>query len=126
MDVNSTERWEKLQELLAGLGHEPRVIFEHRFDPEMDLAFGASHMSENPPAEAPSAFRRAWAKGWPDEPLPALGGKTPRQAAEDPTWCDHLEALLREFEYRASVNRERGAEDFDVLELRKELGMLVH
>lgn len=65
-----------------------------------------------------------WARHWPDEPVPALGGKTPREAAQDPEDRIRLEALLREFEYIASVNRSRGVDDFDVSALREELGVL--
>lgn len=35
---------------------------------------------------------------WLDMPVPALGGRTPRQAASDPALRDKLEALLLDFE----------------------------
>lgn len=36
--------------------------------------------------------------GWPDHPVPALGNRTPRQAAAEPEARVFLEALLREYE----------------------------
>lgn len=37
-------------------------------------------------------------KKWPDEPVPALGGRTPRQAAKDEEGRGFLRVLLKEFE----------------------------
>jgi glycerol-3-phosphate cytidylyltransferase-like family protein len=59
---------------------------------------------------------------WPDTPVPALRGMTPRKAAKDPIGRELLESLLLDFE---SKNR-RAPDAFnrvDTEKLRKELGM---
>jgi hypothetical protein len=35
---------------------------------------------------------------WPDEPIPALGGKTPRQAIRTPAGMERVKGLLRGYE----------------------------
>jgi hypothetical protein len=61
-------------------------------------------------------------RSWPDEPLPALGGRTPRQAIGDPDGRDAVEALLRQFE-RDMVRHDPAANAGIVDELRAALGM---
>src|SRR5580693_4065073 len=63
-----------------------------------------------------------WPKYWLDEPVPALRGRTPRQAAagqERPL----LEALLREFEYEADLLAADGKSGVDAAWLREQLDM---
>lgn len=59
---------------------------------------------------------------WPDTPVPALRGMTPRKAAKDPIGRELLESLLLDFE-----SKNRHAPDafkrVDTEKLRKELGM---
>lgn len=57
---------------------------------------------------------------WLDEPVPALGGLTPREAADDPTRREDLFALLHEYE-RTVV--PEGAVSYDVSRLRQLLGL---
>lgn len=64
-----------------------------------------------------------WAT-WPDVPLPALGGKTPREAAKTPNGRELLESLLLEFESRNDA-RKSPMPPVDVEKLRRDLG-LVH
>jgi hypothetical protein len=67
-----------------------------------------------------AAFVREQEERWVDEPVPALAGLTPRQAAADPTRRQQLEALLRDFD------RQRpppGAATFDTARLRDLLGL---
>jgi hypothetical protein len=64
-----------------------------------------------------------WEKPWLDEPLPALRGRTPRQAAaRDQEWPP-LEGLLRQFEYEADLLAAEGKSRIDTDWLRQELGM---
>jgi hypothetical protein len=78
--------------------------------------------------ESPAARRlvkefmeKHWA-AWPDTPLPALRGMTPRNAAKDPLGRELLESLLLSFESEAeSENHELQRIDTD--KLRQELGM---
>jgi hypothetical protein len=60
---------------------------------------------------------------WPDNPLPGLRGKTPRQAVKDPIGRELLESMLMDFELR---NHEQDDESLrvDVAKLRRELGMI--
>jgi hypothetical protein len=64
--------------------------------------------------------KRAYAT-WPDDPIPALGGKTPRQAAKTPAGRARLEALLKDYEL--GEDRQPEAQRYDVNELRRELGL---
>jgi hypothetical protein len=79
--------------------------------------------------EAPSAameeivretLRRHYA-AWLDQSIPALGGKTPRQAARGKKSRVALDVLLRDLENHEA--RRPAAERFDVAPLRAELGM---
>ena len=56
---------------------------------------------------------------WLDEPVPALGGKTPREAARSKTGRAKLEALLEDFERRSGPNPFAPP----VAQLRRELGL---
>jgi hypothetical protein len=70
--------------------------------------------------EALSAFVREQEARWVDEPVPALAGLTPRQAAGDPTRREDLVALLHEFDRQAPPP---GAVTFDPDRLRALLGL---
>jgi len=56
-----------------------------------------------------------------DDPIPALGGKTPIQAARSKNARKQLDALLKDIEYHESQLPER--ERFDVAILRQKLGL---
>jgi hypothetical protein len=49
-------------------------------------------------------------EGWVDEKIPALGGKTPRQAVKTADGRESVEALLRSAERRAAGDRDIGEE----------------
>ena len=49
-------------------------------------------------------------ENWVDEKIPALGGKTPRQALRSADGRESVEALLRSFERRAALDRDMGGE----------------
>jgi hypothetical protein len=57
---------------------------------------------------------------WPDIPLPALGGQTPRQAAAAPAGRERLEVLFLGFAAHEGVP---GVLQPDIAALRRELGM---
>jgi hypothetical protein len=59
---------------------------------------------------------------WTDIPLPALNGKTPREAADDPRGRELLEALLLDFENQNATERNESLR-VDVSDLRRRLGM---
>ena len=59
--------------------------------------------------------------GWADDEIPALGGRTPRQAAKSPASRAKLELLLRDIEHREALLP--ADERFDVRLLRASLGL---
>jgi hypothetical protein len=61
--------------------------------------------------------------GWPDEPLPALGGRTPRQAVRSISGRRAVEELLRDFENSEERERLEGRPAFDFGILRRDLGL---
>jgi hypothetical protein len=69
-----------------------------------------------------AAAAEGWEKFWLDEKVPALFGRTPRQAArgrERP----YLEAMLRQFEYEADLLAADGKTGVDTAWLREQLDM---
>jgi len=56
-----------------------------------------------------SAAATHW-EGWVDEKIPALGGKSPRQAVKSADGRESVEALLRSAERRAASDRDMGEE----------------
>jgi hypothetical protein len=119
VDVNSRERLERFLSLLRELGEQPVVSNQLLIDPAQDmpqvragqlLSLGGSEESQ-----------AAWLAQFPDQPLPALDGRTPRQAARRPQDAPRLEALLRELEYDADVLVSRGMPAPDIGHLRQEL-----
>jgi tetratricopeptide (TPR) repeat protein len=59
---------------------------------------------------------------WPDESLPALGGKTPRQAVKSEVGRRAVEDLIRQFE-NSEGRRQDGEPSFDFSPIRKALGL---
>ena len=51
-------------------------------------------------------IRQSYAN-WPDEPIPALGGKTPRQAIRTPAGLERVKGLLRGYEARETQQAQR-------------------
>jgi hypothetical protein len=51
-----------------------------------------------------------------DEKIPALGGKTPRQAVRSADGREGVEALLRSFERRAAQDQDMGEEILKAIE----------
>lgn len=91
----------------------PRIVAEvceHRGGGTGDLAAASLAASD--------------AKRWFDEPVLALRGRTPRQAAiARPTERAMLETLLRQFEYDAGLPAAEGKPAIDTAWLRQELDM---
>lgn len=119
--VNSRERLNRLIRILAKLGAHPVVTAEERVDPAMDFAWGSAPLAAVAGA-APAA--EGWENSWLDEEVPALHGRTPRQAATgDAADVVRLESLLRQFEYQAGLATLQGEKGIDVPWLRAELDM---
>jgi hypothetical protein len=60
---------------------------------------------------------------WPDAPLPALAGRTPREAAEKPATRGKVVALLKQMENRATRQRRDGQTAYDFRWMWAELGL---
>ena len=92
---------------------------EKRIDPALDFAWAAGQRAAQGGA---AAAAEGWEKFWLDEKVPALFGRTPRQAArgrERP----YLEALLRQFEYEADLLAADSKTGVDTAWLREQLDM---
>lgn len=114
-EVNSRERLARLLDILARIGARPVVIDETQRD--LGRPTGPRPFPEG---VAPAA--EGWEKQWLDEKVPALGGRTPRQAAlgkERPL----LEGLLRQAEYEGGLLAAQGKSGIDTAWLRNELDM---
>jgi len=119
VEVNSVRRLTRLVEILRKVGADPVVTSEKRIDPALDFAWAAGQRAAQGGA---AAAAEGWEKFWLDEEVPALFGRTPRQAArgrERP----YLEALLRQFEYEADLLAADGKTGVDAAWLREQLDM---
>ena len=122
VDVNSRARLDLLISTLEDMGARPEITSETTVDPAQDFAWPVATTPDAGRGMSPEA-RAAWQRTWVEEPVPALDGSTPREAAKSEEGRVLLEALLREFEHRAAINRARGRSAVDVEALRIELGM---
>ncbi len=128
VETNSTKRANSLrrriERALGGLvAFSRRVQTEPR---EMMRAKGAGpEPAERPPSPEEAEILRAYKArhygAWPDEPLPAFAGLTPREAANSPDTRGQLDLMLRDFEHHEARLPE--AQRFDFATLRKELGL---
>ena len=62
-------------------------------------------------------------RNWLDEPVPALGNRTPRHAAKLKTVRPRLIALLKDFESSAERQRRAGDSAYDLSWMWEELGL---
>ncbi len=131
LETNSVERADRLRDLVRKrLG--PQVAFRIRehADPLAQLDGKEAHVAAGPPEPMPpevlEAVRKMQAEyyqRWLDEPVPALGGLTPRVAAKRKgAPRKKLDLLLAEFEN--SEARAPAAQRFDFAQLRRALGLL--
>lgn len=118
-EVNSRERLTRLLDILRKLGAAPTVTAEKRIDPALDFAWPAG---ERAVKRGVAGAADGWEKHWLDEKVPALHGRTPRQAADGAEW-PYLETLLRQFEYEADLLAADGKAGIDTAWLRGQLGL---
>ena len=89
---------------------------------EEDLEPPEDDLRGTPEAEALiKAHLRAHYQAWPDMELPALNGKTPRQAMKAGDGRELVEALFLEFERKSSPNT--GLDEEVLQELRSALAI---
>jgi hypothetical protein len=125
LETNSVERLRVLQEILAEVDPQARLVDEST-EP-LDLGSlpdgsGFDSMIERPelmPDDVES-IARMFEDRWLDDSIPVLGGETPREAAKS-SRRDDLAALLDDFEWE----QRRAPTPFgmDVARLRRELGI---
>lgn len=92
---------------------------EKRIDPAQDFGWAAGQRATQ---GGEAAAAEGWEKFWLDERVPALGGRTPQQAARGPE-RPYLEAMLRQFEYEADLLTADGKTGVDTAWLREQLDM---
>ncbi len=131
IQTNSAERLRRLERLVRSaapgarlLGREQRTAEEAMASPD---AAGAAPPTDLPPeavAGALEAYMAEQEERWIDEPVPALGGLTPRQAAADQACRLELEALLDDFDWMdAQAAPGDMGQGMDTARLRKLLGV---
>lgn len=99
IDANSTKRAARLERSLLKAAPGATLIRrqERAIDEARDRPGGSEALdpAEHPEvARALDQFIRRLEVGWVDEPIPALGGLTPRKALADDAVRPELEALL--------------------------------
>ncbi len=130
VETNSEQRMDRVLTTLTRLDPQMSVLDDSR-RPMRDVreaaelaklfpAASAGALDPDDPdvAAALEEFIRDYETRWLDEPIPALGGHTPRQAADDPTRRGDLIKLLDSFPAGAAA---RGGMDVD--RLRAALGL---
>jgi hypothetical protein len=119
VEVNSRQRLTRLLDILRKVGGNPVVTSEKRIDPAQDFAWATGpRAAQGGTADA----AEGWEKFWLDEEVPALLGRTPRQAARGRE-RQYLEAMLRQFEYKADLLAAEGKTGIDTAWLRQQLDM---
>lgn len=109
-DVNSTRRADRLRrEIAKRLPAAAILVDTNVIDPSEAIAERRrQRASGDPTRETPAELqaiedemvRQHW-EDWLDTRVPALGNRTPRQAARTSSGCERLEALLAEFDREA-------------------------
>lgn len=126
LETNSVERADRLRARLeAGCG----ALLRHRMREHADPLSSARPAREStprpePPPEALQALRELKARHyatWIDTPVPALGGRTPRQAARTQRGREQVDVILRSMEN--GEHRAGGGTPFDFGPLRRGLGL---
>jgi hypothetical protein len=133
-EVNSVRRAARLKrEIAKRLGDAATLIDTTTVDPgeivaerRLDAAAGSTRVAPvpNTPPELrhveEEVARRHWT-AWLDTRVPALGNKTPRQAARSAAGRERLEALLAQFARDIHDSRMPGAAHFEAI--REQLGL---
>jgi len=127
LETNSLARADALRRRVEeACGDRIRHRLREHVDPtSRKVRAGRRPRREEPPSaeeiELVLDYKRRHYAAWPDESLPALGGRTPRQAARSAAGRNALDLLLREMENREQRFQPERAFDFSIL--RRELGL---
>ena len=131
LSVNSRARLGRartmIEPLLAGLVGKPEIearsVAEAMARQERAPSARRRAVPGQAAREATGRFLDAHYRRWLDEPVPALGGSTPREAARDAEGRARLVALLKELERNEARRRREDGSSYDALWLWRELGM---
>ncbi len=129
IEANSVERADRVRERVVGVleslvEHEAR---EHS-DPLSSKVHPARSAEPEPPAteserqammEALAAFKAEHYASWVDQPIPALGGRSPREAARTKRGREQVDLLLKDIEHHEAALP--ADERFDFAPIRHEL-----
>jgi hypothetical protein len=130
LETKSRERLERGKALLAELLDG---VARHRMDSVKDLdvamAEHAARPARGPADEIPEEVQaellapilQQHVDSWIDEPIPALGGKTPRQAVKTKAGREKVVAMLKDHE--SSLQRQPGGDRVDFSRVYRELGL---
>ena len=132
LECSTRQRLERGKELLRNLVGEHLRHLDDRFK-TLEGALRDSKASTSPPKGSglpPEVERKLVQKvlddhyrNWPDMPLPALDGKSPREATATREGRAQLTDLLKEFENREEHKRRDGLAWYDVSKVKIELGI---
>jgi len=106
-------------------------LLVHVGDEYRDLEDALASTEPSPPRDPsleidPAISRRMQEKlrdDWLNEPVPALGGRSIREAARDPTMREQIDEMFKGLEYLEEQQRKAGEPYFDVADMRRELGL---
>ncbi len=131
LSVNSRRRLESarafIEPLLAGLIGEPEVAIKSVEDAMAEKRDAPASPRRAVPKRVERAVTQRYLdshyRGWMDEKIPALGGKSPREAARDFEGREQLAALLKELENREARRARDTGVGYDARWLWQELGI---
>lgn len=115
-EVNSYARLGALRRILTRAGVDNFAV-TRRSDARLGWSYPSATGEGRLHAPGPPETERAWAQLWIDEPLPELGGATPRQSVGNHRGAVLLERHLRDLEHDSdeAVGRGEPATDTDAL-----------
>jgi hypothetical protein len=131
LSVNSRRRLENtrafIELLLSGLIGEAEVAIksvEDAMAEKWDTPASPRHaVPKRVEREVTQRYLDSHYREWLDERIPALGGKTPREAARDFEGREQLVALLKELENRGARHAKDTGVGYNALWLWRELGI---
>jgi len=126
IETNSMERADELRDRIEAacgdwIHHRGRV----HADPLSSQADPAPPDATGPALSSPEMdqillqYKQRHYADWVDHPLPALAGKTPRDAVRTPKGRTSVDVLIKEMEY---MEQQAGGAAFDFSGIRRELG----
>lgn len=130
LETMSKERNQRGKQMLSSALGE---LIAHRADSIQDMqaameaqrarvAGAADDIPDEVQREIVGDYLRDYYRGWLDEPVPALGNKSPRKAVRTKRGRVQVAALLKEIEN--GTLRQVGGDSVDFAELRRELGLV--